>query len=194
MFEFMRPEPNYRRWGRGGFVLLVPLIFVALLLRGRAGTIYISPDPFWIGNYEPSALPSFAAEIVSYNYYVATAAALLLAFGGAMFARRTGGAPAQSRLVWYLPAFVGGIEAVRHAWLLGSRHSFTVAPSASEIRSEWVVASLASLSVVVVAVVLGRIFSEAARAKGPFPGTVLAVVLSVGVAWCAQMLVVWLVV
>ncbi|HEV7239173.1 MAG TPA: hypothetical protein VGQ36_08020 [Thermoanaerobaculia bacterium] len=176
-------------------MFLVPLIFVALFLRGRPANIYVSDDPFWIGNYSPSALPNFAAEIVSYNYYLATAAALLLAFGCAVVLRRARRRCAvESRLVWYLPAFVAGIEAVRHAWLLGSRHSFTVAPTPPDMREEWFAASLASVFVVVLCVVLGRLFSGVARENGRIPWTVAAVVLCAIAAWCAQLSVVWLVV
>ena len=189
MFESVDAEPRYRRWSRRAFVLLTPLAFLLLLFRGRPSTIYVSLDPFWIGNYSPSALPTFFAEIASYGYYVATPAALMLAAFCAVVRARSyrPGRRARLDLVWYLPAFVAGIEAMRHASLLGSRHGFTEMPGLGQIREDWLVAASASISVVVLSAAFGVLFAKIARDSTRVPLTIVPVILSVVAGWFAQL-------
>lgn len=186
MFEFLEAEPRYRRWGREAFLLVTPLLFILFLLRGHPSLIVVSEEPFWIGNYQPSSLPTFFAEIVSYGYYEGTAAALLLALVCAVVSgrsRRT--RTPQPAEVWYLPAFVAGIEAMRHARLLGSRHGFTEMPTFEQLTRDWLAAGAASLSVVVFCALLGVVFARVARARTEFPLVIVPVILSVVGGWYA---------
>ena len=195
MFELTQPEPRYRRWSRGAFLVLTPLIFVVVLLRSRPAIIHVSFDPFWIGNYSPSGLPGVLAEIFSYGYYLATAAALLLASVCAVVLHpsRRERATVGPGIVWYLPAFVAGIEAMRHASLLGSRHSFTAMPTLVDIRTEWLLASTASVLLVLVCVTMGCVFAKVARDNWSIPFTIVPVVLSILAGWFAQLSLLWLV-
>ena len=186
MFEFLQPEPWYRRWGRGLFLVLTPLVFVLFTLRGRESEIYVSFDPFWISNYQPSRLPTFFAELFAYGYYEGTAAALLLAATSTVACRRS----RRNRkwvgpgVVWYLPAFVAGAEGMRHLLLLGSRHGFTEAPGIDQLRRESLTAAFASISLVLFCLVLGAVFARLARDSSKVPFAAVPVVLSVAVAWC----------
>jgi len=195
MFKFLEPEPWCRRWSRGLFFFLTPIVFIVPLLRGREAVVYVSTDPFSISNYVPSSLPTFVAEVVGYGYYQGTGAALLLAAVSAAFCRRTRRTqtPRGSGLVWYLPAFVAGIEAMRHAHLLGSRHGFTTLPTMDQLRADWLVAAAASISVVVACTALGIVFAKLARNSGRVPLAMVPMLLSVAAGWCAVLSVVWLV-
>lgn len=121
MLEVIETEPRYKRWGRGAFFVLTPLAFIPFLLRGRQAAVFVSDNPFWISNHLPSSLPTFLGEIVSYGYYQGTVAALLLPLVVSGICHRCRPVPTRKRpsLVWYLPAFAAGIEAMRHAYLLG---------------------------------------------------------------------------
>src|SRR5262245_48824775 len=137
MFEFLRPEAWHTRWARSLFFVLTPIVFGGYLLRGRSSVLYVSLDPFWVSNYPQSSLPGFLAELTAYGYYTGTAAAVLLALICAVQCHRwrTADRTPGPSLVWYLPAFVAGIEAMRHARLLGSRHGFIGhLPTISELR------------------------------------------------------------
>ena len=195
MFEFVDAEPRYKQWGRSAFIILTPLVFALLLFRGHSSKIYVSYDPLWIGNYVPSGLPAFLAEIVSYGYYVATPAAVLLAAACAV-ARGRHHRPLKQEgagLVWYLPAFVAGIEAMRHAHLLGSRHGFTEVTTFEQIREDWFVAAIASVSVVVLSAAFGVLFARIARDSTKVPFTIVPVILSVVGGWFAQLSLLWMV-
>ena len=195
MFEFLEPEPWYKRLGRGAFLVLTPMAFMLFLLRGRETVIYVSLDPFWISNYAPSSLPTFVAEIVSYGYYQGTGAALLLAAVSAVVCwhTRRSRAAAGSGLVWYLPAFVAGIEAMRHARLLGSRHGFTELPTFGELRIDWLIAASASIALVLACAGLGSVFARLARNSARVPLAVAPLILSVAAGWCAVLSLLWLV-
>lgn len=188
MFDTVIPvESRFLRWGRRTFLLMTPLVFVPFLLRPRESTIYVSDEPFAISNYTPSLLPGFFAEIVSYGYYEGTAAALLLSMIAAAIARhsRRGRTSSGVGLVWYLPAYAAGLEAMRHATLLGSRHGFTDMPSFDELQQDWVIASVASLLVVMFCVLFGVACSRVARQGTRLPLAAVAVIASVASAWFA---------
>ena len=193
MFAFLEPEPWYKRWARGAFLFVTPLVFLPFLLRGRPSVIYISNDPFWISNYLPSSLPTFFAELVSYDYYQGTAAALFLAVVCATVCNRSrrGRTWKGPGLVWYLPAFVAGIEAMRHARLLGSRHGFTEVVTAAQLRRDWLTAGIASMCLVVACVLLGLVFAKAARDSTRVPLATVPLVLSVAGGWYAFLSLVW---
>ncbi|MGZ5442966.1 MAG: hypothetical protein ACXW5U_13010 [Thermoanaerobaculia bacterium] len=186
MFDVIETEPRYMRWSRRAFLVATPLVFIPFLLRGRSAVIYVSDNPFSISNNRPFSLPTFFAEVISYGYYEGTAAALLLALVGALIRRRSRRRRISSGagLVWYLPAFAAGVEAMRHASLLGSRHGFTDMPTFNELWRGWVTAGVASVSVVLVCVLLGMVFSRMARDSTRLPVAAVAVTLSVAGGWC----------
>jgi hypothetical protein len=193
VFEFLVDEPWYKRWARGAFIVLTPVAFLLFLLRGREAVIYVSMEPFWLSNYAPSTLPTFFAELLSYGYYLGTAAALVLAFVAALTLRRRRPVPRRSgnSLVWYLPAFVAGVEAMRHAQLLGQRHGFTDLPTQDQLQTTWLIAAAASVALVVVCVVLGVVFAKLARDSSRVPFATVPVVLSVVCGWYALLSLLW---
>jgi hypothetical protein len=187
MFDFVKPEPWYTRVGRGVFPVITPIVFIAYSLRGRPSTIYLSMDPFWISNYLPSSLPPFLAELIGYDYYVGTVAALLLGLICAVLRRRSPRSRCEKsvELVWYLPAFVAGLEATRHTRLIGSRHGFTFAPTVDELRASLLAAFAASVVVVLSCVALGVVFARVAGDRTRIPVVMLPLGLSVAANWLA---------
>jgi len=185
MFEFVSPEPWYGRLGRAACPVIIIVVFVAYLLRGRSTTIYISSDPFWASNYLPSSLPPFLAELIGYGYYHGTVAALVLAVIYAVHRRRSCHARRQkgAELVWYLPAFAAGLEAVRHAGLIGSRHGYTFAPTVGELRTVLLSAQAASVAAVLVCVAVGAALARVARDRARIPLAMLPLGLSVAAVW-----------
>lgn len=168
----------------------VPAFFLVRLLAPFRSVIYVSWEPFEIEtNTIPSRLPALAAEVLyGYPNTLLALGVLLAALG--FRCRRVRGQ--RGAVVWlpvcFLPAYVFGIEAVKHIRAVTRRHYWTSDPP--DLRTETSTAFAGSVTVLLLTLLAGSLAAAALghwRTKGgvalSIPPVVLAIVLAVGLDW-----------
>jgi len=171
--------------------IAVPVVFGARLLEPFQSVIYISRNPFQVeSNTLQSGLPRVAAEVLySYPTTFLACGVLILSVGVAEWSQR---AKRRAAPVWlpviYLPAFVFGIEAVKHIRAISRRHYWVANPPspAVEVTRGMVASAFVFLATVVLCSLVAIWINRPKVAGGafmPVPPVLIAIAVAVGLDW-----------
>lgn len=190
MLESIARPSLLRRAGRTIVGIGVPAFFLVRLLAPFRSVIYVSWEPFEIEtNTIPSRLPALAAEVVyGYPNTLLAIAVMLVALVIRWHRVRNRRVAPVWLPVCFLPAYVFGIEAVKHIRAVSRRHYWTSHPP--DLRTEASTAFAGSVTVLLLTLLAGSLVAAALghrQTKGgaalSIPPVVLAIVLSVGLDW-----------